>query len=102
LEPQNFTPEELAALIAEAISWLKQQRENFLPSSIPLNSGQKKKLQPFFTAEYLVRLKIESGLWMVVPLAEQANQMDARYTGNPAETFSVEEEVREWLRSGRF
>jgi hypothetical protein len=38
---------------------------------------------------------------MVVPFEEQAYQMDARYTSNPAEFFSVDEEVREWLRSGR-
>jgi hypothetical protein len=38
---------------------------------------------------------------MVVPFEEQAYQMDARYTGNPAEAFSVDEEVREWLRSAR-
>ncbi len=39
---------------------------------------------------------------MVVPFEEQAYQMEARYTSNPADVFSVDEEVREWLRSGRF
>jgi len=38
------------------------------------------------------------GLWAVVPFEEPAYQLDARYTGNPADCFSVEEEVREWLR----
>jgi len=28
--------------------------------------------------------------------------MEARYTNNPADVFSVDEEVREWLRGGRF
>ena len=42
------------------------------------------------------------GLWAVVPFEEQAYQLDARYTGNPADCFSVEEEVREWLRSRRY
>jgi hypothetical protein len=44
----------------------------------------------------------ESGLWMVVPYEEQAYQLDARYTKDPADTFSVEAEIQEWLRNGRF
>jgi hypothetical protein len=58
VEPPKFTPSELAALIAETISWMKEQRENFLPSSIPLNSAVKIQLQPFFTAETLDQLRI--------------------------------------------
>jgi hypothetical protein len=44
----------------------------------------------------------ETGLWMVVPFEEQAYQLDARLTGDPRDVFSVEEEVQEWLRKGRF
>ena len=44
----------------------------------------------------------ESGLWMVVPYEEQAYQLDARYTRDPKDVFRVEDEVREWLRDGRF
>ncbi len=44
----------------------------------------------------------ESGLWMVVPYEEQAYNLDARYTKDPAKSFSVEAEVREWLQSGKF
>jgi hypothetical protein len=44
----------------------------------------------------------ESGLWMVVPYEEQAYTLDARYTKDPGEVFSVEAEVREWMRSGKF
>jgi hypothetical protein len=44
----------------------------------------------------------ESGLWMVVPYEEQAYQLDARFTKDPGDVFSVEAEVREWLRSGKF
>jgi hypothetical protein len=182
LEPVKFTPAELAALVAQTISWLKQQRGKFLPSSTSLDSIQKMNLLPFFTPEILDRLRIvklsqtgetipyppfyervraggsrlvpdaahmtaipfidvavfkseptlrtifhalvhvtqfvlvgleqvmegyfrtinESGLWMVVPFEEQAYQMDARFTRNPADVFSVEEEVREWLHSGRY
>lgn len=182
MEPPKFTPAELAALIAEAVSWLKQQRAQFLPSSIPLDSAQKKNLKPFFTAEILDRLRIvnlsqtggtipyppfyervraggarvvpdaahmtaipfldvavfnsaptlrtifhnlvhvaqiaavgperflegyfralnESGVWMVVPYEEQAYRMDARYTTDPSDVFSVEAEIQEWLRTGRY
>ena len=44
----------------------------------------------------------ESGLWMVVAFEEQAYKLDARYTKNPAEVFSVDEEVRAWQRNGRY
>ncbi len=44
----------------------------------------------------------ESGLWMVVPYEEQAYRMDARYTKDPSDIFSVEQEIREWLRNGKF
>ena len=44
----------------------------------------------------------ESGMWMVAPYEEQAYQLDARYTRDPKDAFSVEEEVREWARMGRF
>jgi len=44
----------------------------------------------------------DSGLWMVVPYEEQAYQLDARYTKEPADVFSVETEVREWLSNGKF
>lgn len=44
----------------------------------------------------------ESGLWMVVPFEEQAYKMDARFTADPTAHFSVEDEVHEWLRNGKF
>ena len=44
----------------------------------------------------------EAGLWMVVPFEQQAYGLDARYTKDPADVFSVEEEVRAWLKAGRF
>jgi hypothetical protein len=52
--------------------------------------------------ECYLRVLNESGLWMVVPLEEQAYRMDARYTRDPTDLFSVEEEIREWLRKGRY
>jgi hypothetical protein len=44
----------------------------------------------------------ESGLWIVVPYEEQAYGLDGRFTKDPSDAFSVEAEVREWIRSGRF
>lgn len=44
----------------------------------------------------------EAGLWMVVSFEEQAYQLDARYTRNPSDVFSVENEVREWIKAGRY
>jgi hypothetical protein len=44
----------------------------------------------------------ESGLWIVVPYEEQAYGLDGRFTKDPSNAFSVEAEVREWIRTGRF
>ena len=44
----------------------------------------------------------ESGLWMVVPYEEQAYQLDARFTADPASLFSVDQEVRDWMAAGKF
>lgn len=52
--------------------------------------------------QYYFRALNDSGLWMVIPFEQQAYQMDARYTRNPTDFFSVEEEIREWLRCGRY
>lgn len=182
MEPAKFTPAEQAALIREAVSWMQQQREKFLPSASELTRDQRVSLAPFFTQAILDRFRIvdlsqstesipyppfyervragghrlvpdaahmtaipfidvvvfnteptlrtifhnlvhvtqftlvglerfmeayfrtlnESGLWMVVPFEEQAFQLDGRYTRDPADIFSVEDEVREWLRIGRY
>jgi len=37
-----------------------------------------------------------------VPYEEQAYAMDARFTKDPSDCFSVETEVREWIRAGQF
>ena len=182
MQPAKFTPPELDQLVAQAISWIQEQRETFLPLSRPLTEEQKVHLRLFFSAEILDRLQIaeaaktgqkipyppfyeklraggarvvpdaahmtampfidvavfnrnpalstlfhtlvhvaqfaivglgkvmhgyfetlnESGMWMIAPYEEQAYQLDARYTRNPKDVFSVESEVREWVRNGRF
>ena len=58
--------------------------------------GVEKAIEGYF------RVLNESGLWMVVPFEEQAYRMDARYTRDPTDFFSVEEEIREWVRSDRY
>jgi hypothetical protein len=44
----------------------------------------------------------DSGVWIVAPAEEQAYQLDARYTKDPVKIFSVEEEIKEWVRTGRY
>jgi hypothetical protein len=44
----------------------------------------------------------DSGVWIVAPAEEQAYQLDARYTKDPAQIFSVEQEIKEWVRTGRY
>ena len=39
---------------------------------------------------------------MVVPYEAQAYQMDARFTKDPKDVFSVEAEVRGWMRDGKY
>ena len=50
---------------------------------------------------YLTTLN-EAGLWMVAPVEEQAYRLDARFTRNPSDAFSVEEEIHEWMRNDRY
>lgn len=182
MEPVKFTPSGLGQLIAQAVSWMQEQREKFLPSSHPISDEQRRNLQPFFSGEILGRLRVveasvkgqkipypssyekvraggarvvpdaahmtampfievavfnrkptlrtlfhtlvhvaqfqtvgaepvmkgyfetlnESGLWMVVPYEEQVYQLDARFTLDPKGVFSVGDEVRGWVREGRF
>jgi hypothetical protein len=44
----------------------------------------------------------DSGVWIVAPAEEQAYQLDARYTKDPKSVFSVEEEIKEGVRTGRY
>jgi hypothetical protein len=182
MEPPKFTQPELAALIAEAVAWLQQQREIYRPSAIPLTPDQTTALQAFFPSVILSNSRIldisqtgetipyppfyervraggsrvvpdaahmtampfldvavfnrpptlrtlfhnlihitqfsllgaecvmesyfhvlnESGLWMVAPVEEQAYQLDGRYTKDPTDVFSVDDEIQDWLRSGKY
>jgi hypothetical protein len=40
--------------------------------------------------------------WMAIPLEAQAYQLDTRYSENPTDVFSVENEIREWDAAGRY
>jgi hypothetical protein len=44
----------------------------------------------------------EAGTWMVAPAEEQAYNLDARFTKDPKEFFSVAAEIEEWVRQGKF
>ncbi|MGC1617981.1 MAG: hypothetical protein WA765_05780 [Candidatus Acidiferrum sp.] len=182
MQPPKFTEAELAALIGEAVAWLRRERERYYVLSEPLTEHVKLKLRPFFSAEVLDGLRLkdlsltggtipcppfyervraggsrvvpdaahmtaipfvdvalfnrqptlrtvfhnlvhvsqfsmlglervmkgyfetlnESGLWMVVPFEEQAYNLDARFTRDPYDYFSVEAEIREWQRKGKY
>jgi hypothetical protein len=58
MEPAKFTPPELEQLVAQAISWMQEQRGAFFPSGHPLTEEQKANLRLFFSAEILDRLRI--------------------------------------------
>jgi hypothetical protein len=53
-------------------------------------------------AAHMTAILNEAGLWMVAPIEEQAYQLDARYTKDPADVFSVADEIQEWLRAGKY
>jgi hypothetical protein len=59
VEPPKSTQAEMAGLIAEAVTWMQQQRDKYHPLSEPLSEPVKLKLRPFFTAEILDRLRIK-------------------------------------------
>jgi hypothetical protein len=40
--------------------------------------------------------------WMAIPLEDQAYKLDARFAEAPKESFSVEEEIRQWLSQRKY
>jgi hypothetical protein len=52
--------------------------------------------------ELYVRSLNDKGLYILIPLTEQAFKLDARFTKDPSDIFSVEKEIREWKKSGRY
>jgi hypothetical protein len=58
MEPPKFSQSELADLVAEAVAWVRQQREKYRPSAIPLTADQTAALQPFFPSDILTNLRV--------------------------------------------
>ncbi|HJZ64244.1 MAG TPA: hypothetical protein VKD70_08000 [Candidatus Acidoferrum sp.] len=57
------------------------------------------------TEEYTglyVRGFLKNLSWMAIPLEEQAYKLDTRFAEAPGEVFSVDEEIRAWLREGKY
>jgi hypothetical protein len=52
MEAAKFTPPELEQLVAQAIAWMQEQREAFLPSSLPLTEEQKAHLRLSFRQKF--------------------------------------------------
>ena len=49
-----------------------------------------------------VRAFLKNLSWTAIPLEEQAYKLDARFAEAPDETFSVEEEIRQWMEQGKY
>ena len=49
-----------------------------------------------------VRGFVKNKSWLAIPLEEQAYKLDTRFAEAPGERFSVEEEIREWQREGKY
>lgn len=52
--------------------------------------------------ELYVRAYLHVHRNILVPLEAHAFALDTRFAANPEGSFSVEEDVRRWLRSGRY
>ena len=57
-EPPKMTKKEIVALVAEAVSWFTQMREQYRPVATPLHEPQKTKMRPFFPTELLERVRV--------------------------------------------
>ncbi len=49
-----------------------------------------------------VRSFLQSNRAFLVPLETQAFALDTRFATNPEDVFSVEDEIRNWARDGRY
>lgn len=56
---------------------------------------------PEFAAKY-VKGFLAGGSYEAIPLERNAYELDARFAAAPAKPFSVEAEVENWIRSGKF
>jgi len=52
--------------------------------------------------ELVVRGFLRARSYFLVPLKAHAFGLDARFASNPVERFSVEKEIRDWRREGRY
>jgi hypothetical protein len=44
----------------------------------------------------------KKGSYILISLVEQAYKLDTRFTRDPSDTFSVADEVQQWVHSGRY
>jgi hypothetical protein len=45
---------------------------------------------------------LKNRVWVRIPLEVQAFKLEERFMISPPEPFSVEKEVAEWMRDGRY
>jgi hypothetical protein len=178
----KMTEREMVTLVAEAVSWVNQMREQYRPVATALDESQKTKMRPFFPAGLLERVRVvdlsetgehlpyppfysrvkagglravpdaahlsfipfidlvafsqkptdrnlfhalvqvtqftilgverfmelyvrgwnKKGSYFLISLKDHAYHLDARFTKDPSDPFSVAEEVRQWTQSGRY
>lgn len=56
---------------------------------------------PEFAAKY-VRGFLSGGSYEAIPLERNAYELDARFAAAPLKPFSVETEIEDWIRAGKF
>src|SRR5664279_2213742 len=56
--PPKMTETEIAALVAEAVSWFTEMREHYRPVATSLAEPQKTKMRPFFPTELVERVRV--------------------------------------------
>jgi len=49
-----------------------------------------------------VRGFVKNLSWLAIPLEDQAYKLDARFAEAPRDVFSVEEEIRQWFKQGKY
>jgi hypothetical protein len=94
VELRKFTPAELSGFIGEAIAWMHQQRDHYLPLSESLSETVKGSLRPFFSSDILERLRIKDvsktgGVIPYPPFYERVRAGGARVVPDAAHMTAI-------------
>lgn len=178
--PSDLNDQTIGDIILVVIAYLREEREKFLPRSVPLSVQQKARMEPYFAADLLDRIRIvrlvnerllnpgfyarakargfrnfpefshfpsltfvdvavfsdsitprnlfhalvraaqiallglpryvelnvkgflKVGLWVSIPLESHAFEMEARFMAPVPDVFSVDDEIRLWVRDNKY